>query len=317
MHGSTTGGAILGTGARYLVGIGARKEKAEPSPVPAKAAFYSPDFFAAESRPWLEYETDLWLTRDELLRSLAPFAAPEALPRLTWMPADREDFNASFDDLQIRIRDGILTQSGAGGFPRPRASARSGSIARSGSSARFSTPSAFRSASTEAGTRAGGMMGATPEDALRIRLPAPHFDDGARRHPAAGTPDREGWARLLRGLRKERREHQIVVDNGISQAPSRELGRAARIGDTGGAGPAGPFASADPTIHCADSKTRCRSFARMALALHPTPALGAFPREEGWGGCARQDRGRGDQARALRRAVRCPCGRPRPVRWSR
>jgi menaquinone-specific isochorismate synthase len=127
----------------------------------------------------------------------------------------------------------------------------------------------------EEGQREGlkeGMLGCTPEllfrrDGKTIRTMAMA---GTRRH------DEVGRLPLLEDP-KERREHQLVIDSIVSELTP--FGRV-EVGMTEVA--TLPQLSHLKTLINLDPAQERVSFDELIRALHPTPALGAFPRKAGW-----------------------------------
>lgn len=260
-------GALLGGGdGRVVLGI-------TQTTRPAATAFYAPDFFLGSAAPWLFYKQYRSISAANLNRSLASMAAG-ANEDWVWTSPSYLSFERNFEDLQREIREGRLRKGvpfacefahipgGQGLNPDRRAAALRSVLAYA--AGRAVMPYGFWS-------NGEGMLGCTPETLFQ------HEGAHVETMAIAGTRIAGDERRLpLLEDPKERSEHQIVVD--AITASLKGLG-AVQAGTTEVA----HFAS------LSHLKTTLRvemqglpRFNDLVKALHPTPALGAYPKEEGW-----------------------------------
>lgn len=272
-------GALLGTTpGRVLAGWGEWRKSASPSG--ETPSFYVPDFFLSEPLPWRIPSHWAELSVAELLeaaRSRMPLEGP-ASAELQWSEPGFEGFARQFAELQALFSKGELTKAVPVVFARSPLPERDPERVNVAWPGRIlvrllegaAGPSARVFGYWEGGYRDGaeGILGATPEDLFRV-------SEGKLRTMAlAGTyPPSTGDA-ILRDP-KERREHQIVIDD-IS----------GRLSGFGRVSVEETEALELPTLthlRTAISVELAASprFDELVAALHPTPALGAFPREAG------------------------------------
>ncbi len=238
-------------------------------------AFFAPPFSMADDDPWW-YEADplspVTLSRAEWRERCPP--GPAGAAGLSWQPPDEERFAAGFRTLSERLEQGGLRK----GVPITVMTApidaddaptlfgyllgRVATLPRSLSAYGF-----FRPAS-ETGTGSPEfLIGATPEMLFNV--------EGARRlttMAVAGTRRAGGSAVSLDRSAKDRDEHQTVVDDLMGQLS--EWGRPAAS--------AMEVRSFGELEHLAVDirldADRALDFEAVARRLHPTPALGVYPR---------------------------------------
>ncbi len=248
-------GALISLGTQRLaIGWG----KQQWLKTPTDFSFYFPDFFLGSEKPWLIFEHQRETTIEELLALLKP--APR-VPKLSWKPADQLLFEWQCADLFQRMERGEL-QKGV-----PYASEKSETPftpAHCHSSLIACLEKAQQKPLAVYGfwNEHEGMLGATPELLFR------QAGDTVETCAVAGTltPKQEIDHKL-------KVEHEIVV-RAIVEALS----------------PYGKVTASQtgliPFSHLAHLKTpielhaKC-SFEALVEALHPTPALGAFPKKPG------------------------------------
>lgn len=257
-------GAVFSiSGGRCIVGLGEsnRSNAARTD----RFNVYSPDFLLEDAHPWRIFNDFAIVDAAALIEAL-PI---EPTPELGWLDADREDFRQSFDSIQALIHSGELHKA------VPVAYRRSSSPVGRGALARALTRSLTLSQNYALNAYGiwdenSGLLGITPE-----RLFTLHADQTMTTMALAGTRTNEpGVPSLLRDP-KEVREHAIVVE-GISQ-------RLSHIADY----QIGPVSELvlNSLVHLhasisATPKTET-SFEGWVRALHPTPAIGAWPLLEG------------------------------------
>ncbi len=253
-------GAVVADGAETAwVGVGPHRDAAFPDE--EALSVYAPDFFGESTRSWRVYERFARIQISELLELLSP----ESLAAPTWRGPDRDEFEAQVEAIQDEIRLGRLTKAVA-------FASILGEV----------TPSFYGSALRQlAGLgghplsriygfwdAGGGILGATPE-LLFQQVPG-----GLKTMALAGTrrPDEPS----LMADTKERAEQTIVAE--AIRERLTPLGRV-RVSP--------PTEVAVPNLVHLCSEIEVEpfievSFEEWVAALHPTPAIGAWPLEAGW-----------------------------------
>jgi isochorismate synthase EntC len=266
-------GAILGVSSgRVLLGAGKLERSSRPDFADGnRASFYAPDFFLTHQTPWLNFENTFEVNTLELLQYLTELNLASSLDPLEWPAPPKDRFERAFDHLQNEIRQGVLEKGVPFTFERAQAAM---TPARLLSSLKAMLTYALERPVMPYGfwQEGEGIMGCTPEllfrrDGKTIRTMAMA---GTRRH------DEQGRLPLLEDP-KERREHQLVIDSIATEL--RGFGKVV-IGTT-------EIAVLPQLSHLKTSiqfypETSDFSFDELIRALHPTPALGAFPRDAGW-----------------------------------
>lgn len=273
-------GAILGVSSgRVLLGAGKLERTSRPDFAHGnRASFYAPDFFLTHEKPWLTFETTFEVSTLELLQYLTELnfgtSWATSVEALQWPEPPKDRFERTFDYLQNEIRQGILEKGVPFTFERAQAPM---TPARLLSSLKAMLTYALERPVMPYGfwENGEGMLGCTPELLFRrvgktIRTMAMA---GTRRH------DEQGRLPLLEDP-KERREHQLVIDSIITEL--KGFGKVS-VGTTEVA--VLPQLSHLKTLielNPDHPEKTAVSFDELIRALHPTPALGAFPREAGW-----------------------------------
>lgn len=243
----------------FLVGWGQRGWSTVPLN-PDDPHFYVPDFFLQAPSPWFNHEKWAILSREEL--DFSDYPAP---PKTKWVSPDRGLFADAFTDLQGRFLSGELLKAVPYVFDRSRAQMSKSML---GSLMREILAYSDRYPVHVYGmwNEEEGVLGATPEVL---------FDFGSKVSTVAcaGTY-RVGHRREI-DEEKTCYEHQLVVD-GIKEA-FKPFGTI-QVGSLteNEYGQLGHFVT---PIELVPSKPI--DFVQAVRALHPTPALGAFPRDAG------------------------------------
>jgi menaquinone-specific isochorismate synthase len=261
-------GAIIGQGpSSFRIAWGKRAWSALPPPQ-APSAWYSPDFFLQEPNPWFTHEMEKEITLCEL-RTLIEPSYPIA--KYVWSQPYEQTFRQACLDLQERIRGKSLRKGvpyvveSTEGLMTPELLNRT---------LHFLLDYAQRLPVTIYGfwEEGRGMIGATPEILFTLNPDQPNLIET---DALAGTTHLRCPKQLMSDP-KERDEHQIVIE-GIQTSLS-QFG-SVRIGDT-------KIVSLATLGHLktpiqVESNAR-PTFQEIVTALHPTPALGAYPKEQGW-----------------------------------
>lgn len=248
------------------------------SPEPRALSLLAPDFFLSESAgmSWRIYPAHARLGLADLERSLEAWLSGQAPDSVlgepaVWSEPSRADFARDFEDLQGRIGRGELKKGVPVAFSRSRMAVTAPQRARwllqllRSSRGRPVCVYGFWDGSRE------GMLGATPE--LLFDRPEP---GRISTMALAGTRPRHSDHRApLLEDPKELAEHRWVID-GIASALA-PLG-SVRVGQTRELELPTLSHLLTPIEASVPAQTRTEELLR---ALHPTPALGAWPREAG------------------------------------
>lgn len=225
---------------------------------PGIPSFYINDFFLDRPDPW--HIPSEWDERP--LDSLSKTLGPPSTPSISWKPVGDEPFRSLFARAQSAIRAGWFEKIVPVVFEEGEID--SDGIAPYLASRLAEVPSEFHLYGHQIGDR--GMIGATPE--ILFRNSGERWETMA----LAGTRTVDKADELLRDP-KEQREHRIVVDDITERL--RDAGQVevmptvvARFGQ---------LAHLHTRIHVSTTNS---SFDDMVRRLHPTAALGAWPRSE-------------------------------------
>jgi menaquinone-specific isochorismate synthase len=266
--------AFLQTGADALSCATAPLDPAA-APQTGLPAFFAPLFsLAPDTRPWLEAGSVEVLSRAAWRQRFpSPVRRPVAPP---WGPPDERRFSDGFRSLAALLEKGTLRK----GVPVTVVSAR---VDPGDAEVLFDhllgrvtdlpeTMFAYGFYRPASGTGTGSpefLIGATPEVLFEID------EDGRLSTMAvAGTRRANGSAAALSSSPKDREEHQSVVDDLLAQ-----LGAWGRpIASDRVVRSFGPLEHLVVDIHV-DAGPGV-DFETVARRLHPTPALGAYPRGE-------------------------------------
>lgn len=251
-----------------LVGWGKREWMSHPE-TSHTSYFYFPDFFLKHTKPWFVHEHSCVMPIQELVDLLG---ARTAAPRtFQWQVEGKDVFSDAFQQLSVKFRSGELlkavpyvfeTASGKVDKPWLRQLLRSVLV-----KARIYPihPYGFWNA-TE------GMLGGTPETLFKI-------DKGEKglkftTVACAGTATKDQGELLLQDP-KELHEHELVIKG--MQESLQPFGTITREKSK--------ILSLSSLCHLVtplsvDLKINA-PFIKFVEALHPTPALGAFPRLQG------------------------------------
>lgn len=268
--------SFIGTGAiltkqdgQLLVGWGARAWTATPSQT-AAANFYFPDFFLTDPTPWFTHQYHAEMTIDALIDALNRLEiSPNTSPQpAVWQPPSQECFSELFVDLKEKIASNTLVkgvpytfQAASGTIsPYQRKLSLLGVLRYAQQNPTF--PYGFWNAQQ-------GILGATPE--LLFRTSA---SDSCLLETVACAGTGRNGASLIADP-KLLHEHQLVVEGireslapfgAVIAAPMQVL-NLSRLSHL----------LTPLTLHM----DRQVPFDTLVRAMHPTPALGAFPREPG------------------------------------
>ncbi len=264
------GGALMTTGrGRMWLGWGRRKWLAAPA-ADGRPSFYFPDFFLKQPKPWFVHQQALEVSCHELLQALAEMTMSRQGEAYAWHNAYRQLFADTFHQLQQKFVSGELVKAVPFVMETVPLTMSAPQLAASligvlnyvGANPAY----AYGFWGEEE-----GLLGATPE--ILFRFPQPQQLETIA---CAGTTAICGDAAAFLSDAKILHEHQLVVQ-GIVESLSgygqvsigeRQLLRLSRLAHL-----VTPITVALKTLP---------SFEEVVQAMHPTPALGAFPRPAGW-----------------------------------
>jgi menaquinone-specific isochorismate synthase len=245
------------------------------SPRAGSPAFFAPTFSMASGEPWwfdVDEASLATLSRAEWRRQFPP--SPERPASLAWGPPDQARFAAGFDSLRERIDDGSLHK----GVPITVMTASVGADEAGALFARLLArvpdlpPNlcayGFYRPSQDTGSGFPEfLIGATPEMLFEF--------DGARSlstMAVAGTRRAGGDSASLDRSAKDRDEHQAVVDDLLAQLSGwgRPTASAVEVRSFGEL----EHLAVDIRVDASGAL----DFEAVTRRLHPTPALGVFPR---------------------------------------
>lgn len=265
-------GCMLSAGdGRVWLGSGTPIRSAQP--IDGALSLYAPDFLLESPNPWLVYEDARRAPSDEIARHL------DAVPgngAITWNPADRSAFADAFADVQARIAAGELLKAvpfvvrkAAG----PLNLAHRAAALRRAVRISQGFPMMAYGFWTESDE---GMIGATPE------LLFEQSDESLVTMALAGTRPVDSDRPSLLDDPKEMLEHKLVID-----------GIVARLAPIGQVATGRTSELRLPTLIHLHTPIRLDpsmpiEFQEAVAALHPTPAIGAWPIEAGWEWLRRQ-----------------------------
>lgn len=249
---------ILGWGPSYHV----EEQKA--------IAFYSPDFFLMENNYWFSHEHIQRFSFEELEQQLTPYACDPI--RRSWRNPHKETFRQALDELRKRIHLKELRKAVPYVFETSRS-------AMSPSQLAASLIHALRLARKYPlylygfWNHLGGMLGATPEILFTLSKTPDSWT--LKTSALAGTKEKQRKDHKMESDLKTLEEHDIVIQ-GIRESlchfGSLELGELVEL-------------ELPNLIHLKtpitvrmQSKPSCKE---IISHLHPTPALGAYPRNSG------------------------------------
>ncbi|MFZ9595927.1 MAG: chorismate-binding protein [Bdellovibrionia bacterium] len=288
----------------FWLGIGPSKLSTHPRHEGLN--LYAPDFFLKNSTPWQNYETYVQLTAAQLLKDLPDpsrfNSGSDGLqqPFIHWSSLDLTSFQVQFEELKHRLDRGelkkavpVVSQMGQGMW-RSAQGVDPLTLARLLVSL-IQASQGFPLSVYGVWNEHEGILGASPE-ILFDQMSG----DELRTYAVAGTRPRsplQASTSLLEDP-KEQHEHRLVIE-GIQQSfrlwekETGSTGGLIRVGKTTewvfphlihlvtpitftpGLQPEGRsgFSPGVASLHQFEQWVRC---------LHPTPALGAFPKERGW-----------------------------------
>lgn len=254
---------------KILAGWGSRSKVSGPSGDLA-AVFYFSDFFLTEEKPWSVHEHCCELTPEEFINLLMPYR--QEAPSRSWQNLYKTLFLNTFHDIQRRIKLQELQKAVPFVFETSRSCMNYPQLIAS-------LLSSLKYIQKFPGRLYGfwdehqGILGVTPEVLFSI-----HKDDGRWKLETialAGTKDSRAQGMELKNDLKTLQEHSIVVEgireslNAFGKVKTGALQELKLPTLTHLKTPMQVMLDEAPDLH------------EVISRLHPTPALGAYPRLPG------------------------------------
>lgn len=263
-------GTIFSYGGKdLLIGWGRRRWCQQPDQT-APFSFYFPDFFLRESNPWFTHRSTMTLSIDELSRRLSSLPM-EKRENFSWEEPDKPLYSQFFYDLKDKfLKRGLLQK----GVPFTVAVAKRSLQPSDLLSALLSLLKVCKESPSHLygfWEKGSGILGATPEQLFTKSGGSKEVETVA----CAGTCSSEDGVLQFLNDPKESSEHAIVIE-GIKESLS----------------PLGLIEVHDrQVLHLPNLKhlytpitfqpRKELHFVDLVRALHPTPALGAYPKSAG------------------------------------
>lgn len=265
-----TCGAVLSLGGdRFLIGYG-QNQRRKTANQQGGISFYFPDFFLESKESWVHYEQGGIISHKELQAFLCKEYKP-SIPRFKWSLPSKSDFATTFQDLQSYFSEDKLHKAVPYLSQVSLSTMTNNRLATSILSALQSMEGKkmFLYGFWDFKDNGDGMLGVTPE-VLFISSKADKVETMA----CAGTKPPEEHVEAFLRNQKEIEEHEWVVKDIVERLSP--LGNVKK-GDRGLQN-YGKLSHLVTPIQLESCKP---SFSALVEALHPTPALGAYPRKEG------------------------------------
>lgn len=263
-------GAVMSSGEKLLIGWGKKTGSAAPEHDRERPLFYFNDFFLTKPLPWVRYSNHLRVSPEEMHDLLGDVSAG---PPIRWEFLRRRQFKETFYELKKKIGFGRLHKAVPYIF--------SGTPVRmTRSLLAFSLKKALESLKTTKKMLYGywgggsGMLGLTPELLFYHAEDRPNL---LSTMALAGTCSLDSNENEFLTDQKECREHRFVVE-GIC----RELKQIGAV-STGEMQVLRLPSLAHLFTPIEILLKRPFRFDDIVRRMHPTPALGAFPKREGTG----------------------------------
>lgn len=255
---------------RLLIGWGGW-QKSDRAPQTG-CALYTPDFYLQSVSPWRIPEHFEVVSREFFSTSVLPKLRAEVKPenqRFQWVEPSRESFEqqvrkirAHFENARLEKAVPVVHAQALEIMTQDRLLTCLEALAKAPASL---IPSGFWDENGE------GLVGATPERLFGISNGKVSTMALAGTRAKTSQTSVAAEAKALLSDPKERHEHQLVIDDLRERLGA--FGRVS-IGET-------KVAELPTLLHLKTEmtvETTGASFADLALALHPTPALGVSPR---------------------------------------
>lgn len=255
-----------------LLGYGKSVSRTYSQLNPQKPTFYFPDFFLTKKEPWIEFEHFQECRPEhlqELLLTLYESAPTEAI---TWTNHHQDTFFQAFKELQFNFQHSTLQKAVPYAFSYSKKSMSKQLLLRTLKKAlTFIKQYPFNIYGFW--NHSEGVLGLTPE--LLFHYQKQNEKLHLSTMALAGTCPKDACLTSFKNDPKELHEHQLAVQ-GIMQS-LQPFGEVLKD-DT-------QILSLPSLTHlytAINVKLKAFNFENLVKALHPTPALGTYPKEIGW-----------------------------------
>jgi menaquinone-specific isochorismate synthase len=276
---------------KILLGWGELNSSAEAPTELGSAAIYAPDFRLQDAKPWKQTRAwdlcDFDAFTDIVMAGVEGLVNAQAPLPLSWTEPNHELFTDKFELIQKRLRAGILQKAVPVVFATATGTLDERRILQILQNLVQLPPTLhlyglWNLGAEKASSQAQGILGATPERLLSLRDSSgvAVIETMALAGTRAKTVASADGVALLQDP-KERKEHQIVVDD-IAQTLST-IGKV-QMSETSVVELPTLFHLKTPISVVLDqAPARTMDLAQASKLLHPTPALGVAPRVLGFG----------------------------------
>lgn len=273
LHQFLRSGAIISIDKNtILLGYGKSASKTYSHLTPQKPTFYFPDFFLTKKEPWIEFEHYQEYHPKNLNELLLNLYSPTPSEAISWTNTHQKTFFQAFEELQFNFHHSSLQKAVPYAFISSKNKMSKSLLLRILKKAlAFMTQYPFNIYGFWNSSE--GMLGLTPETLFHYR----NLDDNPilSTMALAGTCPNSSCLSSFKNDPKELHEHELAV-RGILQSLQ----------------PFGVVSKEETQILSLPSlshlytpinvKLKAFDFVNLVEALHPTPALGAYPRDLGW-----------------------------------
>jgi menaquinone-specific isochorismate synthase len=255
---------------KVLIGFGAYRWLSEDHLNSQLPAFYLPDFFLKEKKPWLQFEKYQEMSIASLLQAL-PVHANE--PNIYWEHLHQKQFSVAFEQLQHEFTTSPLQKAVPYAFMHSKNQLSLCQLQSSLQAALRYVKKNSHAYIYGFWNADEGMLGVTPELLFDY---APHASSSLSTMALAGTCAKNSCSIEFAHDAKQLQEHRLAVE-GICHSLK----------------PFGPLNIGERSVLELPTLKHLKtpiyvdllqqpSFDALVRALHPTPALGVYPRQRGW-----------------------------------
>ena len=255
---------------RLLIGWGDSSRFSFKEKDNSKPAFYISDFFLTSPSPWVQYSKWMEIERGDFSKELE---SQLFFDSSNWVIDQPETFRNAFKELQQLLFSQTLKKGVPYLFCRS-------STQMTLSRLQFTLQKGLDHLKKKSGFLYGywdashGVLGITPE---LLFSHEEKFPQTVHTMALAGTSSLKQSQEEFINSEKERREHQLVVEDIYKKL---QLLGEVKVGEV-------QLCDVSPLIHMKSSMTANLrepfNFDQLVNLLHPTPALGTFPSQEGRG----------------------------------
>ncbi len=236
-----------------------------------RISIYAPDFFLEDQAPWWVFENFVSCSRAELLEALKSLV--QSFCPIQWSQVDFDSFQETFYDIKKKLKEGLLKKAVPLVFQTAQFSIQNMKpllISHLLKNTKGVPVSLYGVWNAEE-----GILGATPETLFQAQRRGSLWTMAL-----AGTRTSDDSRVSLLQDPKELEEHRIVIEGICSSFQSDPQWGKIQVGQTKILKlPTLSHLMTPIEIQIPEDKTLI--FEEGVRCLHPTPALGAFPKNEG------------------------------------